>query len=45
MVQDLGVRLQSLRKGKKLSQKEVSIALGISASVLSIMKAGNVHQV
>ena len=40
MVQDLGVRLQSLRKGKKLSQKEVSNALGISASVLSNYESG-----
>lgn len=40
MVQDLGIRLQLLRKAKNLSQKEVSNALGISASVLSNYESG-----
>lgn len=35
MIYGFGERLQNLRKSRNLSQKEVSNALGISASVLS----------
>lgn len=35
MIRGLSERLQTLRKNKGLSQKEVSDALGISASVIS----------
>lgn len=35
MIYGFGERLQNLRKSRKLSQKEVSNALSISASVLS----------
>lgn len=35
MIHGFGERLQSLRKARNLSQKEVSNALSISASVLS----------
>ena len=40
MIRDLGERLQNLRKSRNLSQKEVSNALGISASVLSNYESG-----
>ena len=40
MVQDLDKRLQSLRKSLNLSQKDVSNALSISASVLSNYESG-----
>lgn len=40
MIYGFGERLQNLRKARKLSQKEVSNALSISASVLSNYESG-----
>ena len=40
MIHGLGERLHNLRRARNLSQKEVSNALGISASVLSNYESG-----
>ena len=40
MIAGLGERLQALRKERRLSQKEVADALGISAAVVSNYESG-----
>lgn len=40
MISGLGERLQNLRKERRLSQKEVADALGISAAVVSNYESG-----
>ena len=40
MVQGLGERLQQKRTGLKISQKEVAVAIGVSASIISNYESG-----
>lgn len=40
MVKGLGERLQQKRTGLKISQKEVAVAIGVSASIISNYESG-----
>lgn len=40
MVYGLGERLQQKRTGLKISQKEVAVAIGVSASIISNYESG-----